>query len=74
MMHVAKLLMMKGIPSVSKVAEGVLAAGEFVVASVTDDGRGVQVENRFSEHNFGRFTHNWPLSGYTKSLDNGQIF
>ena len=41
MMHVAKLLMIKGIPSVSKVTEGVLAAGRVVVASVTDDGGGV---------------------------------
>ena len=37
MMHVAKLLMIKGMPSVSKVTEGVLAAGRLTVASATDD-------------------------------------
>jgi hypothetical protein len=43
MMHVAELSMMKGIPSISKVTEGVLAAVGFVVASATDDGRGVEL-------------------------------
>ena len=42
-MHVAELSMMKGIPSVSKVTVGVLAAGRFVVASATDDGGGVLI-------------------------------
>jgi hypothetical protein len=35
--QVAELSIMKGIPSVSKVTVGVLAAGGFVVASATDD-------------------------------------
>ena len=43
MMHVAELSIMKGIPSVSKVTVGVLAEEGFVVASATDDGRGVEL-------------------------------
>ena len=43
MMHVAELSIMKGIPSMSKVTEDALAAGFFVVASATGDGRGVEL-------------------------------
>jgi hypothetical protein len=43
MMQVAELSMMNGIPSVSKVTVGVLAAGGFVVASATNDGGGVEL-------------------------------
>ena len=41
MIHVAKLSMIKGIPSVSKVTEGALAAVGLVVASAPEDVGGV---------------------------------
>ena len=41
MMHVAKLSIINGIPSVSKVTESALAAVGLVVASATGDSVGV---------------------------------